>query len=367
MQFLTNLAAYKINGQNPIAVDENGYIYANTEEYGIYRTQDIFLPLMYMNITSGDKYIIGFSNKWPCLDTGTYQYVISGNGTDLVVGSETPSISITRYGISTVTSGIFKVAYYGTITSINGNEVSGLGLRTNTTELGAQTWKSATQNLEGSVYLLKAVPYIVINTLNNNGNTYAVNIYTNVTGATVTINGITYNNGDTVNLANGTYTVTANAPDGYKFDHWVTIGISIADYNSQSTTITVNGAGGSLEAYFVPDSGNNTGNNTGGNDTGNNTGDGNNTGNNTGGNDTGNNTGDGNNTGTGGAGDINTTAFNNFEQFIIKHILSIFFCFLAMAALFNNKFKIFIILAALAFASYLFIDAYAAQYIIGGG
>ena len=81
---------------------------------------------------------------------------------------------------------------------------------------------------------------------------YTVTFYTNVTGATITVNGQTYSNGEQADFTNGTYTVTANPPDGYEFDHWVTVGITVDNPNSQTTTMTVNGCGGSLEAHFVP-------------------------------------------------------------------------------------------------------------------
>ncbi len=162
--FDTNLIAYMLNGTNPIAIDENGYVYADTEENTVYKTKDVFLPLIYANITSGDKYNIGFSNIWPCQDSGYEEYIFGGTESDLAVGFEIHTGEIER---TTVifgdTTGVFKQAYYGTYTDLNGNLVKG-GLPTdvNLKEFAVQTWNSANQNLQGSAYMTKAVPYAIL-------------------------------------------------------------------------------------------------------------------------------------------------------------------------------------------------------------
>ena len=169
LSFDTNLIAYASTGGNPVAVDDLGNMYAWNN--GLYKTSDVFLPLLYANITSGDKYNIGLSDVWPCQDTGHEQFTFGGTGSELAIGFEDHAGSLQRTTvINSSTTGKFYLSYYGTYANLNGHEVPG-GLPTSgtLTKIGAQTWGSATQNLQGSLYLLKAVPYIVTTPASSGG------------------------------------------------------------------------------------------------------------------------------------------------------------------------------------------------------
>ena len=161
--FDTNLIAYNLTGGNPVAVDSQGYIYAYTTDLHIFKSQDVFLPLLSTTITGGDKYNLGFSDIWPAQDSGHEQYTIGGTGSDFAIGYEGAGVDITRTTIFPgITTGTFNWSYYGTYADVNGIEVKG-GLPTSADleSIAAQTWNSATENLLGSLYLAKAVPYIV--------------------------------------------------------------------------------------------------------------------------------------------------------------------------------------------------------------
>ena len=65
---------------------------------------------------------------------------------------------------------------------------------------------------------------------------------------TINFSGQTYSNGQTAEYADGPYQATANAPTGYRFDHWEYSGSSgsgvyVASINANPTTIQVNGDG----------------------------------------------------------------------------------------------------------------------------
>ena len=68
---------------------------------------------------------------------------------------------------------------------------------------------------------------------------------------TITFDGKEYGNGDSIKISSGTYSISANAEPGYKFDHWQTGGkITISDENSATTTVTING-NGVIIAWFT--------------------------------------------------------------------------------------------------------------------
>jgi hypothetical protein len=80
---------------------------------------------------------------------------------------------------------------------------------------------------------------------------YTVTFYTDPSDkGSITFGGEEYTNGQYNRFAVGDYTVTANSPSGYMFDHWETSGgVSVGDQYNANTTVHVS-TDGSLKAYF---------------------------------------------------------------------------------------------------------------------
>jgi hypothetical protein len=80
--------------------------------------------------------------------------------------------------------------------------------------------------------------------------TLTFHTYPNI--GSISLDSLIYTDNTSIQIIEGTYTVTANPPDGYIFDHWIrTGGIRVADLYTQTTTMTVTN-NGNLQANWVP-------------------------------------------------------------------------------------------------------------------
>jgi hypothetical protein len=78
----------------------------------------------------------------------------------------------------------------------------------------------------------------------------------NLSGATVTFNGLAYTSGQTQVFSSDNYNATANAPLGYRFDHWECSGyygkgVYVLNSVQNSATVQVQGDG-FIKAIFAP-------------------------------------------------------------------------------------------------------------------
>lgn len=119
----------------------------------------------------------------------------------------------------------------------------------------AATWTSWTANAPSNVAVRISGSSVLVD---NPTATVLFKTKTTNSGAspgTITFNGHPYANGKQATYAHGNYQATANAPKGYKFDHWEYSGSSgsgiYVPKNANPTTVQVRGDGW-LRAVFSP-------------------------------------------------------------------------------------------------------------------
>lgn len=147
---------------NGIAVD--GSVLLSGRRGDVFQAKP-FIPIIGARVSSGDRYNIGIATSWPWLDSNTELWGITVAGGEARIRRCATELSSYEES-DTVTAENDMIAYFWGSKSfllLSSTLVSAeLGLPRGALAFGAQTWGSATQDFSGSVYLIMAVPFIIV-------------------------------------------------------------------------------------------------------------------------------------------------------------------------------------------------------------